>query len=154
NQKVDEQLRKETFFLSNIAPQVGRNFNQSVWADLEDTVRGWTRKRKETWIITGGMFYDPAEENPSTADGFVNITVIGDDEVEVPTHLFKIVVAKNAAGAWESLAFVYENTSYPKDEDPENHLQSIDWIEERTGFDFMPDAKADTGDPMIEAKLE
>lgn len=154
NQKADERLRKETFFLSNIVPQTGKGFNQSIWADLEDTVRDWTLKRSESWIITGSMLYDPAEESPATADGFIDVTLIGDDEVVVPTHLFKIVVAKNTSGKWESIAFVFENRIYAKDEKFENHLQSIDWIEERVGFDFLPDMKSETGEADIEKRLE
>lgn len=154
NQKVDDRLRRETFFLSNIVPQAGKGFNQSIWADLEDAVRDWTQSRQETWIITGGLFYDPAEENPATADGLVDVAVIGDDEVGVPTHLFKIVAAKNSAGKWEALAFVFENKSYPKLERIESHLKSIDWIEERTGFDFLPDVVAETGEAGIDVRLE
>jgi endonuclease G len=133
--KNDERVRRETFFLSNIVPQVGRGFNQSIWADLEDQVREWTKTRNESWIITGPLFYDPDEDNPATADGLVNITVIGDDEVQVPTHLYKIIVAKKG-GNWESIAFVMENTSHP-DNEFSKFIQSIDWIEERSGFDFM-----------------
>ncbi len=153
NQKVDDRLRIETFFLSNIVPQVGKKFNQSCWADLEGLVRKWAKKRDEVWIITGSMVYDPKEENNSTADGLVDVTVVGDNEVVVPTHLFKIVVGKRG-DKWESLAFVFENRSYPKDEEFKEHLQTIDWIEERVGFDFLPNAKAETGDPSIESKLE
>jgi endonuclease G len=153
NQKVDNQLRIETFYLSNIVPQVGKKFNQSVWADLEDTVRKWSKKRHEVWIITGSLVYDPKEENPATADGLVDVTLIGDNEVTVPTHLFKIVVAKNG-NQWESLAFVFENRNYPQNEPFDKHLQSINWIQERSGFDFLPDVKAETGDPGIETRLE
>lgn len=152
NFKNDDRLRIETFFLSNMVPQVGRGFNQNVWADLEDKVRTWTRSRDESWIISGPMYFDPAEENASTADGFVDIALIGDDEVQVPTHCYKIVVAKRG-GNWESIAFVLENT-FHSDNDLSHYIQSIDWIEARTGFNFMPAVAAETGDPGLEAKLE
>jgi endonuclease G len=154
NHKADDRLRRETFFLSNIVPQVGKKFNQSIWADLEGTVRKWAKPRGEVFITTGSLFYDPQEENPDTADGLVEVTVIGDNEIAVPTHLFKIVVAKNSSGEWQSIAFVMSNTNHREDETFEEHIQSVDWIEERSGFDFMPEMRAETGMPDIEARLE
>jgi endonuclease G len=154
NQKVDDRLRRETFFLSNIVPQVGKEFNQSIWADLEDQVRKWAKPRGEAFIITGSLFYDPEEEDPDTADGLVEVTLIGDNEVAVPTHLFKIVVAKNSSDEWQSIAFVMDNKNHGEDEPFEQHIQSIDWIEERAGFNFMPNMQAETGIPDIEQRLE
>jgi len=80
NQTEDKQLRDETFFLSNIVPQ-DPNLNRGVWRVVEQKVRGWTKARGETWIMTGPMFYDPLEEDPKTADGLVHYNVIGEGEV-------------------------------------------------------------------------
>jgi len=89
------------------------------------------------------MFYDPAEETPQTADGFIEVFRIGANALPVPTHLFKIVVAQNASEQWEAIAFVQEHRRYDKPWDLSQTIQSIDWIEERVGFDFMPDLEAE-----------
>ncbi len=69
DQTGDATLQAETYFLSNMAPQVGVGFNQHAWARLESTVRDWLEARGGGWIVTGPMFYDPAEEEPRTRDG-------------------------------------------------------------------------------------
>ncbi|MFY0568496.1 DNA/RNA non-specific endonuclease [Archangium lansingense] len=138
NQTVNLQRKTETFYLSNMVPQL-QVHNGQIWAALEDLTRKWALARGKAYIITGPMFYDPAEEDPSTADGFIDVFRIGANALPVPTHLFKIVVAQNASGQWEAIAFVQEHRGYEKPWDLSQTIQSIDWIEERVGFDFMPD---------------
>lgn len=142
NQTVDATLKKETFYLSNMAPQAGAH-NQQVWAALEDQTRVWVNSRGVVFELTGGFFYDPAEENPATADGLINFFVIGANSVAVPTHFYKILIAKNAGGQDEAVAFVMENRKYPKPYNFADHIQSIRWIEERTGINFFPDLDPD-----------
>src|SRR5262249_33543760 len=44
----------ESFFLSNIVPQVGPGFNRGIWKELEDNVRDLvTNNRGELYVITG-----------------------------------------------------------------------------------------------------
>ena len=148
DQASDARLKEETFFLSNMAPQAPR-LNQDAWRELEDTVRTWAESRGGAWVITGPMFYDPAEEDPETADGFIEYSQIGKGAVGVPTHFYKIVVAKTPSGALQTIAFVMENHAYKKPYDFLAVVRSIDWIEERTGLDFMPAL-----DPAQEKTLE
>lgn len=143
DQTADATLQAETYFLSNMAPQVGVGFNQHAWARLESTVRDWLEVRGGGWIVTGPMFYDPAEEEPSTRDGIIPYSTIGPNNVAVPTHFYKIVVARSAGDAPEAIAFVFENRAVPSDEPLEDHIVSIDWIEARTGIDFMPELGVD-----------
>jgi endonuclease G, mitochondrial len=157
NQTVDDELRTDTFFLSNIVPQVGKKFNQSVWADLEDTVRKWTKSREETWIITGGLFYDPKEEDERTANGLVEVDRIGDDDVAVPTHLFKIIVGHNPdSKKWESITFVMPNRNYPhRDIDFGKFIRSVRWVEERAGIDLFPEVVAkNPGHPEVKKEID
>jgi len=134
-----EQPRQDdTYFLSNMVPQVGY-FNQHAWAQLEDTVRTWAKSRGEAFVITGPMFFDPREEDPHAASGHFTIKTIGTHHVAVPTHLFKIVVLKGTSGQWRSIALVMKNEKYPKNVDYNQFIQSIRWIEDRTGINFMPD---------------
>jgi endonuclease G len=129
----DEALRRETFVLSNAVPQ-SPSLNGGRWAALEAQVRTWLGARGG-WVVTGTLFYDPAEDDPQTADGWVPIQRIGTNQVVVPTHLFKIVVAE-IDGRIEALGFVMAN-DHPGP-DFQNSVESIDWIEAATGIDFMP----------------
>jgi DNA/RNA endonuclease G (NUC1) len=154
NAKKTQVMMDETHFLSNIIPQVGPTFNQGIWAHLEDTVRQWTLARGETWIISGPMFYDPLEEDETTADGLVPFFTIGDGDVAVPTHCYKIVLAKNAAGEWESIAFVFKNERHGRPYRLSLHRTTIDWIEERTGLDFLPELSNDPATLPLVNRLE
>jgi endonuclease G len=136
DQAVDAELQLETFYLSNMTPQAPL-LNQGIWATLEDQVRQWVRGGRAVQIITGPMFYDPQEENPATADGQVDFSRIGDNGVAVPTHYFKIVVREGVGGRREAIAFVFENRTYERPYHLEGQIQSIDWIEQRTGLDFL-----------------
>jgi endonuclease G, mitochondrial len=134
----DQTMKDESFYLSNMAPQSPR-LNQVFWRLLEDKVRNWATNDSPIYVFTGGFFYDPKEENPSTASGQVRYKVIGRDEVAVPTHFYKIVFGKDEKGEWRAVAFVVENRPYDKSVKFEDVIKSIDWIEARTGITFMPD---------------
>ena len=111
--KRSQRLTDESFFLSNMAPQIGIGFNRHIWAKLEGQVRNAARRRGEVFIITGGIFYDPAEEDPDTADGIVEYSVIGSGQVAVPTHFYKIMVGESPdSGELEAIAFVLANRKY------------------------------------------
>lgn len=140
--KHSQKEMDESFYLSNMAPQVGEGFNRDIWRVLEERTRDATQEHGDIFIVTGMMVYDEAEEDPATADGFVKYFVIGDDEVTVPTHFYKILIDPQAEGPPETIAFVLENRAYPKKRDDDYdftpHIKPIRWIEERTGFNFMP----------------
>ena len=146
DQTTDAQKKAETFYLSNMAPQLPK-LNRQIWKELETEVRDWVKERGSAYIITGGMFYDPKEETPGTASGLIAHKVIGADAVAVPTHFYKIVVAKDAADTWQSIAFVLEHKAYPLPSKGDHYhfetfIRSVDWIQQRTGLDFMPELDA------------
>jgi len=77
-----------TFILTNIAPQVGKGFNQDYWERLERMCRGLTRDWDDVWVITGPAFLPKKEGNK----WIVRYEVLGDPEpnVAVPTHFWKV----------------------------------------------------------------
>jgi endonuclease G, mitochondrial len=135
-----EEEKAETYYLSNMVPQAGQRFNSSVWLQLEKKVRGWACKRGECWVVTGVLLHDPKEETAQSADGVVQFYTIGQSPVAIPTHLFKIVLAKPApnSAAFEALAFVFKNESYDPGTPLEDFLCSIEFIQDRAGFNFFP----------------
>jgi endonuclease G, mitochondrial len=140
DQTVDKTLKDETFFLSNMAPQVGA-LNQRAWAALEDLVRSWIADEKieNAKIVTGGFFFDPKEDDPARATGVIEIHTIGAGHVAVPTHFFKIVVAQFAGESQSrAIAFVMDNGAQKTPFDFAKDIVAIEWLEERTGLNFMP----------------
>jgi DNA/RNA endonuclease G (NUC1) len=135
--------RLSTFILSNAVPQDGPQ-NSGVWATLEDKVRTLVASRGEGYVITGGMFYEAAEDpeagNGGGGNGVINYYVIGSNEVAVPTHTFKIflVPVSNGASTWEAYAMVIANKKPADGWAWSDFAQSVDWVERRTGLDVFP----------------
>ena len=155
NQKASQRLNDETFFLSNMAPQEPGH-NRQVWRELEALTREWVADgvASSAWVLTGGLFWEDEEDDPDRADGLIEYRIIGDGEVGVPTHFYKIVLARadeeDGEGSWRVVAFVLENRKYERPYDFAATIRSIDWIEARTGLDFFPDLV----DPLLEPELE
>ncbi|MBN2520202.1 MAG: DNA/RNA non-specific endonuclease [Bacteroidales bacterium] len=126
--KRNEKVMSESFFLSNMSPQVGINFNRGIWAQLEEAVRGWVKQKGTLTIITGPVFMPE--------DSIVTYKVIGENNVAVPTYFFKIVINTSDPENIESLAFLLPNKAIT-DGDIKDFLTSIDYIEKLTGLDFL-----------------
>ncbi|KAJ1885790.1 nuclease [Kickxella alabastrina] len=88
--KKDGESMNETFFLTNIAPQVGKGFNRNYWASLETFVRDLTKSFDDVYCISGPL-YLPKKEGDKWV---VKYEVIGSPpNVAVPTHFFKVILA-------------------------------------------------------------
>ncbi|MCK4512374.1 DNA/RNA non-specific endonuclease [bacterium] len=125
-----DQVMRESFYLSNITPQVGEHFNREIWLALEEAVRGWVLQRGALTVITGPVF--------EVDDGAVTYDVIGRNNVAVPTHFFKIVVDTKPDGGPEALAFLLPNEDLDgRSFEEEEFRASIDDIEKATGLNFL-----------------
>lgn len=118
--KWSERAMRESFFLSNMAPQVGIGFNRHIWKSLETKVRKWTSKRGELYIVTGPIFKG-------------DYRTIGLNRVAVPTHFFKVIFDPSRK---EAIAFVLQNKKL-KTADLAKYIASIDEVETLTGLDFL-----------------
>lgn len=56
NHKAHQKYIEQTFFLSNMAPQVGEGFNRSSWNRLEKYVRKLTKLHKNVYCCTGPLY--------------------------------------------------------------------------------------------------
>ena len=73
------------------------------------------------------------------ATGVIQVKTIGPDHVAVPTHFYKIVVAHFTGDAQlKAIAFVMDNNAQPTPFDFAKDIVAIEWLEERTGLNFMP----------------
>ena len=115
-----QQAMTESFFLSNMVPQVGRGMNQGIWKNLEEKVRVWTINRGEVYIYTGPIYTGTPK-------------VIGKNEVAVPSHLYKIVYDPIQV---EAIAFIMPNQKLNTADMP-TYIVPIRDIEEKTGLNFL-----------------
>lgn len=145
---LTERAMEQSFFLTNIVPQVGSNMNRTIWADLEGLARKWSTKRGQVVVFTGPIF---SPDSP----------VIGKSKVLVPSHLYKIAFDMRTS---ESIAFIIPNqqivtrkTRSLDDGNPnipqslpqyavncsklcvlDDFIVSVQDIENKTGINFFP----------------
>jgi endonuclease G len=116
----DQQAMEESFFLSNMVPQVGKGMNQGIWKNLEEKVRAWGVNRGEVYIYTGPIYTGTPK-------------VIGANKVAVPSHLYKIVYDPVQV---EAIAFIMPNQKLNTADMPK-YIVSIRDIEEKTDLNFL-----------------
>lgn len=123
----------QTFYSTNIAPQLQNSFNSGVWSRLErKTQKDWNPSvgSTDTLYMVSGVVY---KED-------IGVTTKG--EIEIPSHFYKVLVKCKFDGASVSSAqgigFYYENRAHKGASfDDATYVKSIDWIEEQAGFDFF-----------------
>lgn len=117
------QAMRESFYLSNMAPQIGAGLNRGIWSELESRIRQWVERRGELFIFTGPVFETPVTKAQR----------IGPNAVAVPTHFYKIVFDPVRI---ETIAFVIPNAAQ-QGRRLEEFITSVRDIEHRTGLDFL-----------------
>ncbi|XP_062571712.1 endonuclease G, mitochondrial-like [Saccostrea cucullata] len=131
NHRHSQKAMNDTFFFTNIAPQVGKGFNRDVWNDLEKYVRALARKHKNVYVCTGPLYLPRVEPDGKL---YVKYEVIGKNNVSVPTHFFKVVVMETEKGEFAMNSFVIPNQPFPKNTPLKNFLVPLETIERAAGF--------------------
>lgn len=134
NYRNDKKKMKKTFVLSMICPQIGSRFNSGIWSKIEQVVQEKIRHLQQgecAHIITGPLFLAQKE------DGKVRVSyeVIGNRQVSVATHFFKIIFFEKE-GSWETLSYLVPHRATAAIKNPEDFLTTIDKIEQISGLIF------------------
>ena len=120
HQSVDAQLVFESFYMSNMSPQLP-GMNRGLWKLLETATGSWVYSRQAQVIVYAGNIYDVN-----------NSKKIGKGQVVVPAALFKIVIDQRSG---DHLAFLF-----PNQENLGNDLRTVQTtiaeIERYTGIVF------------------
>ena len=119
----DLDAYKQSFYLSNMAPQIGPHMNRGIWAKLEEAVRAWAKTRGELYIYTG-----PIYDNELDA-----VETIGEHEVGIPTHFYKVIFDPTRK---EAIAFIMPNDEL-RTQDLPKYIVSVDHVETQTGLKFL-----------------
>lgn len=120
--KWSKQAMNESFYLSNMSPQVAA-FNRGVWLDLEEQVRDWATFEKTLFIVVGAVLTD-------------DLPVIGENEVAVPKYFYKVILDVSKP-EYKSIAFMFRNE---KSKNPiASFAVSVDSVESFTGINFFPE---------------
>uniref|UniRef100_A0A6J0SNS6 Nuclease EXOG, mitochondrial isoform X1 n=1 Tax=Pogona vitticeps TaxID=103695 RepID=A0A6J0SNS6_9SAUR len=135
--KYSPKAMAETFYLSNIVPQNYEN-NAGFWNRVEMYCRELTERFEDVWIVSGPLILPQMEE-----DGKKRVTyqVIGKDEVAVPSHLYKVILARRSEASTEPLAlgaFVVPNNPIGFDHQLLEFQVSLEALERMSGLVFFP----------------
>ena len=128
--KINEDIMSESFFMSNMSPQKPY-FNRGVWRMLEERVRKYAEDKGPLIILTAGVLQDSLEN-------------IGTNEVSIPEYYYKVIYATEYE---KTIGFLLKNES---SSDPlESFMVTVDSIESITKIDFFVQFE-----DLIENKME
>lgn len=138
NHRSDQLHCNETFFLTNIAPQIGHGFNSGAWNKLEIYVRELTQHFGSVYVCTGPLFKPRAQEQGTNIKWSVEYNMIGTNMVAVPTHFFKVIIIESRLplGKPYMEAFVLPNARIPDQLTLRDFLCDIREIEHHAGLTF------------------
>ncbi len=78
--KYSQQAMDDSFYMTNMSPQVGPRFNRGQWAQVEDTVRDWVLCGRTRIIVITGPIYGVVAKRIGPAK-----------DIAVPESYYKIV---------------------------------------------------------------
>jgi endonuclease G len=130
--KWDSVAMSETFYLSNMSPQL-HEFNAGIWEAVERTVRAWAKAKGRLVVYTGPILRSDLKK-------------IG-RRVSVPDSFYKVVYALEGSRV-QAVGFIVPHQSFPKSAVSRFMLPVSD-VEKIVGIDFFPELP----DP-IEVKAE
>ena len=129
SRNANTAMNRQTFYYTNMTAQVS-GFNQKIWANLENRVRGFASVCDTLYVVTGPIF-DSGEPERWTEDNAGN-------PVAVPDGYFKAVLSYNiSTSTYYSVAFVYDNEEYSRSNPTASDMCSVSEVEEMTGFTFF-----------------
>ena len=129
SRNANTAMNRQTFYYTNMTAQVS-GFNQKIWANLENRVRGFASVCDTLYVVTGPIF-DSGEPERWTEDNAGN-------PVAVPDGYFKAVLSYSvSSSAYYSVAFVYDNEEYSRSNPTASDMCSVSEVEEMTGFTFF-----------------
>lgn len=140
NHRQSQLAMDDTFYLSNICPQIGKGLNRSKWNELEKRARALARKYKSAYVLTGPLYLPTVVGN----EKFVKYKLIGDNNVAVPTHFFKVIVSKTEKGGFVLESYVMPNEEIRDDIPISSYLVPKSAIEKGAGFmifDYIADSQ-------------
>ena len=114
----DQQAMIQSFALSNMVPQDPTN-NRKIWSKIESDVRKYVRRAQGDVFVFSGPLYRGSVEK------------IGDGQVWVPTHLFKLVYDQASGRSW---AYILPNTPDARIERPMDYSEFV----RQTGWRLLP----------------
>lgn len=138
------EMQKQTYYPTNMTPQLHHRFNENIWANLEAGVRSAVPADDTLYVVTGAAFRKKG--------GYEGITYIQPNNslyysnpisIPVPNYYWKVLLKVKRSGnsitSASAIGFWLEhNDEYSTASDAYiPYATSVDQIEAWTGFDFF-----------------
>lgn len=141
--RFSQTAMDETFYLTNMSPQVGEGFNRDYWAHFERFARNLTKSYESVRIVTGPLYLP--KKDPTSNKWAVSYEVIGNPpNIAVPTHFFKILIGESPIKpslpnrGVAVAAFVLPNSKIDNTVPLRSFSVPIEAIERAVGAEFLP----------------
>lgn len=130
------QMQEQTYYSTNITPQLQNGFNAGIWKQLEEAVRNNVPQGDTLYIVTGASFAKAGETSR-------NRQIVNKNDgksLPVPNYYWKALlkVRRDDDGVVEAATIGFW---LPHDDlqgqDYENYAVSVDQIEAWTGYDMF-----------------
>lgn len=138
DRQSDKATNKQTFYYTNMSPQIQNKFNAGIWATLEQKCHNMICS-DTLYMVTGAYF---ANENTTCLDN-----AKPQNTVIVPTHFYKVLIRSKSGETgkplWELPADQIECAGYWLEHkeysgaSPSQFIKSVEWIEEQTKQSFF-----------------
>lgn len=143
------EANAQTFYGTNMTPQINDEFNATIWAYLEGAVRNWAKKSDTVYVVTGCV------TKGSTYFCYDNTG----KKVTVPTGYYKAILRYQKGSTigfsgYMATAFYFDHKEY-SDKDFSKYSLSVDALEEKLGIDLfvnLPDKVGQETAEKIEAQ--
>ncbi len=140
DRQVSAATNRQTFYYTNMAPQIQNEFNGGIWQKLENLVQDTWTCNDTLYVVTGAHF---ANRSKSVKDKDGNTCY-------VPTHFYKVLlrsksgktrkpVSQLSADELQCVGFWFDHFGYGTTATPSSReMRSVADIEKETGLKFFP----------------
>ena len=142
DRQVSVAANRQTFYYTNMCPQIQNEFNGGIWQSLEKRVQSYDWICDDTLYVVTGAAMIGDYKYTSTKSG---------QKVAVPTHFYKVLARSRGGNTGKALGelgdeqvkcvgFWLDHFGYgTKDKISRNEMVSVAEIERLTGFTFFPE---------------
>lgn len=137
------EMMAQTYYSTNMTPQIQNGFNGHIWAKLEDAVRSAVPLTDTLYVVTGAAFQKNGEQQLE-----VKSIVNKNDKksLPVPNYYWKVLLKVKRKGAdiidASAIGFWLPHDDL-KESVYTDFTTSVDEIEKWTGFDFFANLSSD-----------
>ena len=133
-----DDMCDQTYYMTNITPQLQNGFNGGIWNNLETAVQNLTSSCDTVYVVTGAAF-----RKKGGSESISTITNPRDSKVlPIPNYYWKALLKVTWSGdnvvAASAIGFWYPHTDLKGESYSDSkYVVSVDQIETWTGFDLF-----------------